>query len=273
MTAGTTTANRADERWSTVASLEGKVVIVAGAAGAQGSTAAVLFTQAGASVVLADVSEEPLATLRDEVGEKGGTALACATDIADEPSWQGLVQRTVATFGRVDGLANFAAILSRPGVEDTEPDAWERTLRVNLTGTWLGMRAVIPAMRAAGGGSIVNIGSVDALVGRGGGAAYQASKGGVRLLSKSAATQYAAENIRVNTVHPGPMQDRMVQVVGPKADPGAVAALEARLTAQVPAGRLGRPADIAYAVRFLLSDESSFITGVDLPVDGGLTAQ
>jgi len=144
---------------------------------------------------------------------------------------------------------------------------------VNLTGAWLGLKAVIPAIRASGGGSIVNVGSVDALVGRGGGAAYQASKGGLRLLSKSAATQYAAEGIRVNSVHPGPMQDRMSEVIGPRADAAVTAALEAKLTAQVPAGRLGRPIDIAYAVRFLLSDEASFVTGVDLPVDGGLTAQ
>lgn len=254
-------------------SLDNKVVIVAGAAGAQGSAASALLARAGARVALADLVQDALTDLGAEIEGEGGAAFACSTDIADEASWQALVQQTVERFGRVDGLANFAAILSRPGVEETAPEAWEHTLRVNLTGAWLGMRAVIPAMRAGGGGSIVNIGSVDALVGRGGGAAYQASKGGLRLLGKSAATQYAAENIRVNTVHPGPMRDRMLQVVGPQADPAAVADLEARLTAQVPAGRLGQPSDIAHAVRFLLSDEAAFITGVDLPVDGGLTAQ
>jgi NAD(P)-dependent dehydrogenase (short-subunit alcohol dehydrogenase family) len=127
-------------------------------------------------------------------------------------------------------------------------------------------------MLAAGGGSIVAIGSVDGLVGRGGGAAYQASKGGVRLLTKSVATEYASRRIRVNSVHPGPMQTRMAMVVGPKADPAGVHALEERLRAQVPMARLGQPIDVAYAVRYLLSDESAFITGVDLPVDGGLTA-
>jgi NAD(P)-dependent dehydrogenase (short-subunit alcohol dehydrogenase family) len=253
--------------------LSGKVVIVAGAAGAQGRAAARLFSLSGARVVLADLAAESIDELRAEVTGAGGSALAIPTDVSDEGSWQELVSQTVRTFGRLDGLANFAAVLSRTGTEDTELYVWERTLRINLTGAWLGMKAAVPAMRDSGGGSIVNIGSVDALVGRGGAAAYQASKGGMRLLSKSAATEYAAEGIRVNSVHPGPMKDRMTHVVGPQADPAGIAALEARLVAQVPAGRLGRPEDIAYAVRFLLSDEASFITGVDLPVDGGLTAQ
>jgi NAD(P)-dependent dehydrogenase (short-subunit alcohol dehydrogenase family) len=253
--------------------LAGKVVIVAGAAGAQGRVAAKLFAASGADVVLADLSVEALDEVAGEITATGSNALAVQTDIADEDSWQKLVARTVEEYGRLTGLANYAAVLSRAGAETTELDVWERTLRINLTGAWLGVKAAIPAMRAAGGGSIVNIGSVDALVGRSGGTAYQASKGGMRLLSKSAATEFAAQGIRVNSVHPGPMQDRMTQVVGPKADAGGIAALEARLIAQVPAGRLGLPEDIAYAVRFLLSDEASFITGVDLPVDGGLTAQ
>ncbi|ASW55485.1 SDR family NAD(P)-dependent oxidoreductase [Plantactinospora sp. KBS50] len=259
--------------------LPGKVVIVAGAAGAQGRVAAQLFAASGARVVLADLSAEAVTAVAaeigrdDEVTRAGGAAVPVGADVGDEDSWGTVVETAVREFGRLDGLANYAAVLSRTGVENTEPEVWERTLRINLTGAWLGVRAAVPALRAAGGGSIVNVGSVDALVGRGGGTAYQASKGGMRLLSKSAATEFAAEGIRVNSVHPGPMSNRMVQVVGPKADASGIAALEARLVAQVPAGRLGRAEDIAYAVRFLLSDESSFITGVDLPVDGGLTAQ
>ncbi|WP_341718470.1 SDR family NAD(P)-dependent oxidoreductase [Micromonospora sp. FIMYZ51] len=253
--------------------LTGKVVIVAGAAGAQGRVAARLFAASGAAVVLADLSADALAEVADEITGAGGSALAVPTDIADEESWQQLVDRTVAEYGRLTGLANYAAVLSRAGAETTALEVWERTLRINLTGAWLGVKAAVPAMRAAGGGSIVNVGSVDGLVGRGGGTAYQASKGGMRLLSKSAATEFAAQGIRVNSVHPGPMRNRMTQVVGPKADASGIAALEARLVAQVPVGRLGQPEDIAYAVRFLLSDEASFITGVDLPVDGGLTAQ
>jgi 3alpha(or 20beta)-hydroxysteroid dehydrogenase len=253
--------------------LDGKVVIVVGGAGAQGRVGAALFAREGAKVVVADTSAPGAAEVEAAITADGGTAIARAADIADGDAWVELVAAAEAEFGRVDGLVDYAAVLSRPGIEETEPDAWERTLRVNLTGAWLGMRAVIPALRRAGGGSIVMIGSVDGLVGRGGGAAYQASKGGLRLLAKSAATQYASEGIRVNSVHPGPMQARMAEVVGPRADVSATAALEARLVAQIPVGRLGRPDDIAYAVRYLLSDESSFVTGIDLPVDGGLTAQ
>lgn len=256
-----------------MSSLADKVVIVAGAAGAQGRAAAALLASSGARLLLADVSEERLAAVGKEMADAGADESSQAVDISDAASWAALVAKTVNVYGRVDGLANFAAVLSRPGIEGTDLADWDRTLAVNLTGAWLGMRAVVPALREAGGGSIVNIGSVDALVGRGGGAAYQASKGGLRLLSKSAATEYAAAGIRVNCVHPGPMHDRMTEIVGPRADASGVAALEARLIAQVPVGRLGRPLDIAYAVRFLLSDEASFITGVDLPVDGGLTAQ
>lgn len=254
-------------------SLSDKVIIVVGAAGAQGRVGASLFAREGAKVVLVDSAAEGLEAVKADIEAEGGTALAHAADISSEQAWEALVAAAVATFGRLDGLVNYAAVLSRPGVEETTKESWERTLTVNLTGAWLGLRAAIPALRASGGGSIVNIGSVDALVGRGGGAAYQASKGGLRLLGKSAATQYAPEGIRVNTVHPGPMEARMVEVVGPKADSAGTAALEAKLIAQIPMARLGRPIDIAYAVRYLLSDESSFITGVDLAVDGGLTAQ
>ena len=254
-------------------SLSGKVIIDAGAAGAQGRVGASLFAREGASVVLADTSAAGADDVRRGIEAEGGTAHAHAADISDEAAWQNLVATAVSTYGRLDGLVNYAAVLSRPGVEETTLESWELTIRVNLTGAWLGLKAVVPALRVSGGGSVVNIGSVDALVGRGGGAAYQASKGGLRLLSKSAATQYAAEGIRVNSVHPGPMEARMTEVVGPRADAADTAKLEARLKAQIPMGRLGRPIDIAYAVRYLLSDESAFVTGVDLPVDGGLTAQ
>ena len=245
--------------------MNGKVVIVVGAAGAQGRVAARILAEAGATVVAADLSAEALADVSAD--------LKVPTDISDPASWEALISYCLEKYGRLDGLANYAAVLSRAGAETTELEIWERTLKINLTGAWLGVKAAIPAMRASGGGSIVNVGSVDGLVGRGGGTAYQASKGGMRLLSKSVATEFAAQGIRVNSVHPGPMQNRMTQVVGPKADASGIAALEAKLTAQVPMGRLGAAEDIAYAVRFLLSDEASFITGVDLPVDGGLTAQ
>ena len=254
-------------------SLEGKRIIVAGCGCAQGRVGAVLFAQHGAKVIVADASADAAAATVEEVTRAGGIAIGVAADVGSKESWTELVETAKREFGGLDGLVNYAAILSRAGAVETEDDVWERTLHINLTGAWYGVRAVIPAMLEAGKGAIVNIGSVDGLVGRGGGTAYQATKGGVRLLTKSVATEYAARGIRANSVHPGPMQARMAMVVGPTADPSATAALEAKLTAQVPMGRLGQPIDIAYAVRYLLSDESSFVTGVDLAIDGGLTAQ
>ena len=253
--------------------LEGKRIIVAGGGGAQGRFGAGLFAEHGARVIVADASEEAARATAEEITAAGGEAIAVGADIGSADSWAELVGLARTSFGGLDGLVNYAAVLSRAGAVETEEAVWERTLHVNVTGAWYGVRAVIPLLLEAGGGSIVNIGSVDALVGRGGGTAYQASKGAVRLLTKSVATEYASRGIRANSVHPGPMEARMALVVGPKADASATAALEQRLIAQVPAGRLGRPSDIAYAVRYLLSDESVFVTGVDLPVDGGLTAQ
>jgi NAD(P)-dependent dehydrogenase (short-subunit alcohol dehydrogenase family) len=254
-------------------SLEGKRIIVAGGGGAQGSVGAALFARHGARVIVADASAEAAGAVAEEITGGGGQAIGLAADVGSKQSWDELVGTAVREFGGLDGLVNYAAVLSRAGAVETEDEVWERTLHINLTGAWYGVRAVIPAMLEAGGGSIVNIGSVDGLVGRGGGSAYQATKGGVRLLTKSVATEYATRGIRANSVHPGPMKARMAMVVGPQADPAATAALEERLTAQVPMARLGLPIDIAYAVRYLLSDESAFVTGIDLPVDGGLTAQ
>lgn len=254
-------------------SLEGKRIIVAGGGGAQGRVGAVLFARHGARVVVADASAEAAAATAAQVTAAGGEAIGLAADVGSKEAWAEVIETARREFGGLDGLVNYAAILSRAGAVETEDDVWERTLHINLTGAWFGVRAVIPVMLQAGEGSIVNIGSVDGLVGRCGGTAYQAAKGGVRLLTKSVATEYAARGIRANSVHPGPMQARMAMVAGPRADPSATAALEARLVAQVPMGRLGQPMDIAYAVRYLLSDESSFVTGVDLPIDGGLTAQ
>ncbi len=254
-------------------SLEGKRILVIGAGGAQGKVGATLFSEHGARLIVADAIQSAAESVAKEIRSLGGPVVASAADVGDPASWQHLVEIARSEYGGLDGMVNYAAILSRAGAVDTEVEAWEKTILVNLTGAWFGIRAVIPTMLETGGGSIVTIGSVDGLVGRGGGTAYQASKGGVRLLTKSVATEFASRGIRANSVHPGPMQSRMAVVVGPKADPAGVQALEEKLRAQVPLGRLGRPSDIAYAARYLLSEESAFVTGIDLPVDGGLTAQ
>jgi NAD(P)-dependent dehydrogenase (short-subunit alcohol dehydrogenase family) len=254
-------------------SLDGKVIVVAGAAGGQGSVAVELLVGEGAKVVAADSARDSVEAI--VAGLRGGgpvDAVAAKLDVTTADSWDAVVATAIRSFGRVDGLVNYAAVLAREGVEATDPDDWSRVIEVNLTGCWLGMRSVIPALRAAGGGSIVNIGSVDALVGRGGAASYQASKGGIRLLTKSAATEYARESIRVNAVHPGPMENRQTPIRRSNATPTEQTVLEKQLVVQVPMRRLGRASEIAATVRFLLSDEATYITGIDLPVDGGLSA-
>ncbi|MFV0425667.1 MAG: SDR family NAD(P)-dependent oxidoreductase [Beutenbergiaceae bacterium] len=253
--------------------LDGKRIIVAGGGGEQGRAATALLTREGGHVVVADLSISLAQASAAQADGQPGSATAVQLDVTDPASWAACIDHCRATLGGLDGLVNYAAILSRGGIEQTDDAIWDQTLRVNAKGAWYGIRAAIALMREGGGGAIVNVGSVDGLVGRASNTAYQASKGALRLLGLSAATEYAAAGIRVNNVHPGPMAVRMQQVVGVQATPEEVAGLEARLTAQIPMGRLGKAQDIAWAVRFLLSDESAFVTGVDFPVDGGLTAQ
>jgi len=251
--------------------MSGKVVIVSGAAGSLGRATAALLASEGVCLVVTDGSAA-VHQLSTELAEAGASCEAWAFDVRDGDAWIDVTEFAVARFGRLDGMANFAGVLSRPGIEQTTREQWDRTIQINLTGTWLGMSAVVPALRRSGGGSIVNVGSIAALVGRRGRAAYQASKGGVRMLSKSAASQYAPEGIRVNCVHPGPMEGLMAGVIDADTATTDRARLDA-LRAEVPMGRLGHAVDVAHGVRFLLSDESAFITGIDLAIDGGLTAQ
>ncbi|MFF1880603.1 SDR family NAD(P)-dependent oxidoreductase [Pseudarthrobacter sp. NPDC058196] len=252
--------------------LEGKVVLVTGGGGGMGSVSASLFAAEGAKVVVVDNSAERARQTADTIKRDGGLAVDIQADTSSETDWTRVVDGTLGRFDRIDGLANFAAVHSAAGLEATSLTAWQLTLDVNLTGTWLGMRAVVPVMRRQKSGSIVNVGSIDALVGSGSKSAYHAAKGGVRLLSRSAAREYAPHGVRVNLVHPGPMENRMHEAATPKMAAKERAAFEVQARAEIPLGQLGRPIDVAYAVRYLLSDESAYITGIDLPVDGGLTA-
>lgn len=251
--------------------LSGKVVLIAGAAGSQGQAEAALFAAEGASMVLGDVRRDEAERVADAVARAGRRVASLSLDVTIEADWQSAVRLAEERFGRLDALVNNAAILSREGVEATTRDGWDRVLAVNLTGAWLGMKNAIPALRRAGGGAIVNVASVDGIVGKGGAAAYQASKGGLRILSKSAAVEYGRERIRVNCVDPGLMRDRMAIIVGGPA-PANPAMLD-RLVEDTPLARMANPEDVAYAVLYLISDESAFVTGTDLVVDGGYVAR
>ncbi len=246
--------------------LAGKVAIISGGARGLGAAEARLFASEGAKVGIGDIREEEGRALEAEIRESGGDAMFVRLDVTDEREWANAVDAVMTAYGRLDILVNNAGILEHGLVEDTSAESWDRTMDVNGRGVFLGTRAVIPAMRESGGGSIVNISSVAGLVG-GFMTAYNASKGAVRLLTKSTAVQYAAEGIRVNSVHPGPTDTDMLDVFF--REEGA----RERRAADTPIPRLGEPEDIAYGVLFLASDESSYMTGSELVIDGGNTAR
>ena len=247
--------------------LEGKVAIISGGARGMGAVEARLFAREGASVGIADILEDEGRRLEAEIAEAGGQASFIKLDVTSEDDWQRAVESIVRSYGKLDALVNNAGIFHLATVEDTTVEDWDQILSVNGKGVFLGTKAAIPEMRRAGGGSIVNISSIAGLVGSRGAAAYGASKGAVRLLTKSTAIQYAADNIRCNSVHPGLVDTDMLRLVFP--DDTAYQNSSSR----VPLGRLATAEDIANGVLFLASDESSYMTGSELVIDGGVTAQ
>ena len=203
-----------------------------------------------------------------QIRELGGEATYIHLDVTREEDWQAAVSTAVSAYGKLNVLVNNAGILIRKTLEETTGEDWDRIMSINAKGVFLGTRAAIPAMRQAGGGSIVNISSTAGLVSSpSGSASYTATKGAVRLLTKSTAVQYAKEGIRCNSVHPGPIETDMIQ--DSLNDPAAMAERMQRL----PMGRVGKPEEVAYGVIYLASDESSFVTGSELVIDGGTTAQ
>ena len=244
--------------------LQDKVAIVTGAASGMGAATARLFAAEGAKVVLADITEDAGAALAAEIG---GDARFQKLDVTSEADWEALVAATLSAFGRIDVLINNAGGSgSHPDVLNTA--TWDEQMNVNARGVFLGMRAVIPQMQAAGGGSIVNISSISGLVGqRFVHMGYNAAKGAVRLATKAAAVQFARDNIRVNSVHPGLMPAMRTSMM--TADPE----VRRKMVNAVPMGREGRVEEVAHANLFLASDDASYITGIEVPVDGGFVAQ
>src|ERR671939_1911383 len=244
--------------------LENKVALITGGASGMGASMARIFAREGAKVAIADMLEEEGKRVAAEITQANGAAIFHRLDVTSEAEWQQAIDATLAAFGKLDILVNNAGI-SGSAVEDLyDTQAWERLMAVNATGTFLGMKLVIPIMQQAGGGSIVNISSISGVTGqRGIHVGYNASKGAVRTLTKSAAVQYGRDNIRVNSVHPGLMPP--MRTSGRTADP----AVRAKMLEGVPLGRAGRVEEVANAVLFLASDEASYITGAELYVDGG----
>ena len=245
----------------------GKVALVSGGAGGIGAATARLLAQEGASVVIGDLLEDGGRQTEAQITESGGQATFLYLDVTKEPDWANAVNVAVGSYGKLDILVNNAGISGRTTVEETTEDLWDRVMAVNAKGVFLGTKLAIPAMRKAGGGSIINISSIYGIVGSETSAAYHSSKGAVRLLTKATAIQYAKEGIRVNSVHPGfvdsPMTRQFHQIAG----------VQQERIDRTPLGRMGIPEDIANGILYLASDESSFVTGSELVIDGGMTAR
>ena len=248
--------------------LNDKVALITGAARGQGAVEAKLFSSEGAKVVICDILDAEGKRLESEINSSGGSSLFVHLDVTEESEWQNAIETTLRSFGKIDILVNNAGIYKWSQVEETTSELWDQTMDINAKGVFLGTKHAISAMRHTGGGSIVNISSVAGLVGSANAAAYCASKGAVRLLTKSTAMQYAKDGIRANSVHPGIIDT-------PMTTPNLLATKEARERSALrhPLGRVGTSEDVAYGVLFLASDESSFMTGAELVIDGGLTAQ
>ena len=249
--------------------LDGKVALISGGARGQGAAEALLFAKEGAKVVFGDLLDDEGRQIEAQVAELGGDATYIHLDVTSADDWDAAVQTALDRYGRLNILVNNAGILGRrTGLEDTTSEQWDAVLNVNAKGAFVGTKAAIPALRDAGGGSIVNISSIAGIIADPTGIpAYQASKGAVRLLTKSTALQHAADNIRCNSVHPGLIVTAMSEDV--LADPDR----RQEFFGSIPLGRLGTVDDIANGVLFLASDDSSFVTGSELIIDGGLVAQ
>ena len=246
--------------------LEGKIAIVTGAARGMGEVEARLFAEEGATVVVCDVTDDAGQRVADDIVSGGGSAEYAHLNVTDEDNWRQVIADTVGRHGRLDILVNNAGISGYDEENNLGTTTWDRLLNINAKGVFLGMKHAIAAMEQGDGGSIVNISSISGIVGQdfihmG----YNASKGAVRLMTKSAAVRWAEAGIRANSVHPGLMP--------PMAGGSANSETRNAMLANIPMKRVGNREEVAYAVLFLASDEASYITGAELVVDGGFTAQ
>lgn len=247
--------------------LDGKVALISGGARGQGGAEVKLFAQEGARVILGDVLDEAGRELEAEVRAAGGDARYVHLDVTNESDWEEAVGTAVQLYDRLDILVNNAGIVRRYRIEETPREVWDEVMAVNSTGVFLGTKHAIPVMRRSGGGSIVNISSISGMIAIGA-PAYNASKGAVRVFTKVTAVEHAKDKIRCNSIHPGPVDTPMIR----EGHPDPEAAEQQRLSL-VPLGRLGTVEDIAYGVLYLASDESAFVTGSELVIDGGFIAQ
>ena len=248
--------------------LEGKVALISGGAQGQGESEVRLFAKEGAKIVFGDIIDAKGKKVEAEINEAGGVAKYVHLDVTDENDWNSAAKLLSKLYGKLDILVNNAGIaMAGKNLEEVTSEEWDRIQEVNSKGVFLGVKAALPYMKASGGGSIVNISSMAGIVGVPGIAAYAASKGAVRLLTKSIAVEYGAHNIRCNSVHPGYIETEMIS--------GLLANSEAMTNrlAITPLGIFATAHDVALSVLYLASDESRYVTGSELVIDGGITAQ
>jgi len=251
--------------------VKGKVAIVTGGGGGMGRADAMLLAKEGAKIVVTDLDEAAVKNVAGEINSQGGKAVSIKHDVTSETDWSTVLRKTLEEFGKLDVLVNNAGVILYKKIEDISLSEWRWLMSVNLDGVFLGTKFAIEAMKKNGGGSIINIASVAGLIGNPDASAYHASKGGVRSFSKAAAIECSKAgygyNIRVNSIYPGVINTRMADDL--KKD-------EAKYKTAVswhPIGHFGEPEDVAYGVLYLASDESKFLTGSELVIDGGWTAR
>ena len=248
--------------------LDGKVALISGGAKGQGACEARMFSAEGAKVVFGDILDDLGSAVEADLRGSGAEVTYVHLDVAQENDWQSAVELAIAEYGKLNVLVNNAAIIVRKSIEEMSGEEWDNTLSVNAKGAFLGIKQAIPAMRKAGGGSIVNIASVAGIrASFVADAAYASSKGALSALTKTIAVQYAGENIRCNCIYPAHIDTPMLLRSHP--DPEKYKAVPKH----VPLGRIGTVEEVSHAVVYLASDESSFTTGADLVIDGGMAAR
>lgn len=252
--------------------LEGRVLLITGGARGIGAAACEAAAREGAAVVVADILDGEGEALASALRSRGSRAIYVRLDVSREEEWAVAMERTAREFGGLHALVNNAAIARDGDLEQETLEGWNRVLAVNLTGSWLGMKAAIPMFRMAGGGAIVNVSSIyGAIGGNGAAAAYHATKGALRIMTKNAAIRYAREGIRVNSIHPGFIETPMIAPFM-KDESGETSRMAQWIETMTPMGRVGAPAEVAEVIVFLASGAASYMTGSEVYVDGGWTA-
>jgi NAD(P)-dependent dehydrogenase (short-subunit alcohol dehydrogenase family) len=244
--------------------LAGKTALVTGAASGIGKAHVEVFARAGARIVAADIQEDKGRAVVAAVNAAGGEARFVRLDVTSAADWTDAVDFTIGAFGRLTTLVNNAGIYHPGGVEEETEEGWSRMVAINQTSVWLGMKAAMPELLKTGNAAIVNISSLYGLVGSPGSLSYHATKGAVRLMSKSAALEYVKRGVRVNSIHPGQIRTPILGNLTPE--------LDAAIKAAIPMGDMGEPEDIAHGSLFLCSDLARYITGIEMPIDGGWSA-